>query len=359
MSTFSRRRVLASSAMIFIGAAMFLGLPLQSALAEQTAARHSPTGYVYTADEYGNSLSKVDLSAGSVETVAIPISPHNVQITPDGTRVMAVGAPATDDHGHGGNGGHADATGQLLVFDTSTISSGPLAAIAVGDHPAHVVTNRTADRAFVTLAGQNAVAVVDLAEQKVMATIATGRYPHGLRVSPDGGSIYVANVEDGSVSVIDTTQLSETARIPVGKAPVQVGFLPNGSQAYVSLRDENMVAVIDTGRKVVVGKIAVGRNPIQVYATPDSRYVYVANQGSEEEPSDTISVIDTTAGAVVKTIRTGAGAHGVVVSDDGRFAFVTNIVAGTVSVIDVTDQSVVRAFDVGDGPNGVTFQPAH
>ena len=51
------------------------------------------------------------------------------------------------------------------------------------------MTNRTADRAFVTLAGQNAVAVVDLAERKVTATIATGRYPHGLRVSPDAARL--------------------------------------------------------------------------------------------------------------------------------------------------------------------------
>ncbi len=358
MSIFSRRRFLASNAMTFAGAAVLAMLPLQNALAEQTAARHNLAGYVYTADEHGNSLSAIDLANGQVETVTIPVSPHNVQVTPDGTRVLAVGVPATGEHGHSGSE-HADAPGQLLVFDSSAISSGPLAAIAVGDHPAHVVTDRTAERAFVTLAGQNAVAVVDLAERKVMKTIATGTYPHGLRVGPDGRSIYVANVEDGSVSVIDATQLAEVARIPVGRAPVQVGFLPDGSRAYVSLRDENMVAVIDTARRAVVGKIAVGRNPIQVYATPDSRYVYVANQGTEADPADTVSVIDTVAGAVVKTIRTEAGAHGVVVSDDGRFAFVTNIVDGTVSVVDVAAQAVVNAFQVGDGPNGVTFKPIH
>lgn len=357
MSIFSRRRVLASSTLTFIGAAMVAVLPLQTALSEQTAARQGPTGYVYTADEHGNSLSAIDLANGRVETIAIPVSPHNVQVTPDGSRVLAVGAPAEGEHGHSG-GEHADVSGQLLVFDSSAISAGLLDAIAVGDHPAHVVTDPAAARAFVTLAGQNAVAVVDLAERKVMTTIATGRYPHGLRVSPDGNTIYVANVEDGSVSVLDTKQLAEVARIPVGKAPVQVGFLPDGSRAYVSLRDEDMVAVIDTMDKAVVGKIAVGRKPIQVYATPDGRYVYVANQGTGAEPANTVSVIDAAAGVVVKTITTGAGAHGVVVSDDGQFAFVTNIVDGTVSVIDVAEQEVIRTFEVGDGPNGVTFKPA-
>ena len=356
MFTFSRRRFLVSSALTFVGAVVAASLYLQSAQAERTAARHSATGYVYTANEHGNSLSAIDLANGRVETVAIPISPHNVQITPDGARVLAVGVPAEDEHGHSGSE-HAEASGQLLIFDSGAISSGPRAAIAVGEHPAHVVADLTAKRAFVTLSDQNALAVVDLTEGKVIATIATGTYPHGLRVSPDDGSIYVANVKDDSVSVIDSAKLTEVARIPVGKAPVQVGFLPDGTRAYVSLRDENMIAVIDTANRTVLGKIAVGRNPIQVYATPDSRYVYVANQGSEAEPADTVSVIDAGAGAVVKTIRTGAGAHGVVVGDDGQFAFITNIVDGTVSVIEVASQEVVETFEVGDGPNGVTFKP--
>lgn len=355
MLTLSRRRFVASTIFTIAGVALLAMLPSQHAQAEQTATLNNPAGYVYTADEHGNSLSAINLASGRVETVAIPISPHNVQITPDGTRVLVVGVPIQGEHGHSG-GEHADAPGQLLVLDANALSAGPLAAIAVGDHPAHVVTDRAGERAFVTLAEQNAVAVVDLAQGRLITTISTGQYPHGLRMSSDGGSLYVANVEDDSVSVLDTRQLAEIARIPVGKAPVQVGFLPDGSRAYVSLRDENMVAIIDTARRVVVSKIEVGRNPIQVYATPDNRYVFVANQGTEADPSDTVSVIDTAAGTVVKTIRTGAGAHGVVVSDDGQFAFITNIVDGTVSVIDVAAQAVVNAFEVGDGPNGITFK---
>jgi YVTN family beta-propeller protein len=355
MSIFSCRRFPPLSAMTLAGAAFVATLPIQSALAQRTAARHSPAGYVYTADERGNSLSAIDLTNGNVETITIPVSPHNVQIAPDGTRVLAVGVPVADEHGHSGND-HAEAPGQLLVFDSNAISSGTLAAIPVGEHPAHVVTDQAGKRAFVTLAEGNAVAVVNLADQKVMTTIATGQYPHGLRGGPDGSSIYVANVKDGSVSVLDPERLVEVARIPVGTAPVQLGFLPDGSRAYVSLRDEKMVAVIDTTSRTVLDKIAAGRNPIQVYATPDSRYIYVANQGTETDPADTVSVIDTAAGEVVKTIKTGAGAHGVVVSDDGRFAFVTNIVDGTVSVIDVANQAVIKTFEVGDGPNGVTFK---
>lgn len=337
-----------------IAAAVYTTIGGGAAFGEDVAALSSMNGFVYTADEYGNTVSAVDLANGQVETVPVAISPHNIQATADGTRLLAVGNPAAEGHGEAGH--DAEAAGLLLVFDPEQLAAGPLASIEVGEHPAHVVVDKAGSRAFVTLAGENAVAVVDLARERVLKKVSTGAYPHGLRISPDGGTAYVANVEDGSVSVLDTAKLAEVARIPVGKAPVQVGFTPDGARVYVSLRDENKVAVIDTATRQVLGRIDVGRNPIQVFATPDGRSVYVANQGTKEEPADTVSVIDVATGSVVDTIRTDAGAHGVVLCNEGRHVFVTNIAAGTVSMIDAESRSVVREFAVGKGPNGITFR---
>ena len=348
------------SGLIAAAAAAYIAISGGVAFGQETAVLPPTSGFVYTADEYGNSLSAINLADGQVETVPIAISPHNIQTSADGSRLFAVGNPAmTEGHDQGHSGQETEMEerkGLLLVFDPEKLASGPLASIEVGEHPAHVVVDQAGARAFVTLAEESAVAVVDLAAQKVSQIIPTGAYPHGLRLSPDGRTGYVANVEDGSVSVLDTTKLTEIARIPVGKAPVQVGFTPDGSQVFVSLRDENKVAVIDTVTREVVGRVDVGRNPIQVFATPDGQFVYVANQGTKEEPANTVSVINVATRSVMDTIRTGAGAHGVVVSGDGRSVFVTNIAAGTVSMIDVQSRSVVKEFAVGKGPNGVTFR---
>lgn len=320
-----------------------------------------PTGSLYTADEYGKSISRIDLATGLVETVPVPIAPHNVDLSADGRTLLAVGESAeiemeieTDGHGedemeHGTEGG------LLLVFDSGALASGPAATIGVGEHPAHVVASADG-RAFVTQSGENSVAIVDIAAGKVVGTIETGRYPHGLRISPDGEEIYVADVEEGSVSVIGVAEMSEIARIPVGIAPVQVGFTPDGRLVFVSLRDENKVAVIDTARREVVAKIDVGRKPIQVFSTPDGSRVYVANQGTEADPDDSVSVIEVATLRVINTIRTGKGAHGVSISPDGSWVFVTNIVAGTVSVIDEGARSVVATIPVGAGPNGIAFR---
>ena len=83
----------------------------------QAGADGSASGFVYTANEHGNSISAIDLRSGEVRTLPVPISPHNVDVTADGKQLLAVGDPATEDHGHGEeNASHGDdAEGKLLV----------------------------------------------------------------------------------------------------------------------------------------------------------------------------------------------------------------------------------------------------
>jgi len=319
-------------------------------------------GFVYVADEGGNSISVIDLSTGQVKDITTRISPHNVQVSRDGRLLLAVGTIAAMTGNQSQmkmNDGGKMERGRLLILDAGTIAVDSAVDIEIGRHPAHVIIDAKGNLAYATNSEDNNVLVIDVAQKKVVSEIKTGKFPHGLRMSPDGREIYVANVNDNSVSVIDIAQSKEVTRIPVGKAPVQVGFTPDGRRAYVSLRDENSVAVIDTTQRKKIATVAVGRNPIQVFATPDGRYVYVANQGTETNPDNAVSVIDTTNNIVVATIETGKGAHGVVVSDDGRRAFVTNIVDDTLSVIDTATQKVINQIKVGKGPNGITFRSAN
>lgn len=316
------------------------------------AAAHAvgaPAGVVYTANERDGSLSRVQLDSGTIQTKKLEITPHNAQISPDGKQLLAVGVASHAGHGAGSAG-----KGRLLVMDTSRSGDEPI-TIDTGDHPAHVVTDASGARAFVTDSGSNVVHVIDLANRRSVGQIATDKYPHGLRLSPDGKVLYVANMRGGTASVIDVTTLKETARIPVGKGPVQVGFSPDGATAFVSLSTENSLGIIDTANRKLLKKVPVGSTPIQMDATPDGRRVYVANQGTASKPADTVSVVDPRAGKTVATIKTGKGAHGVAMSTDGGYVFVTNIEAGTLSVIETASNKVVATHRVGAGPNGVTY----
>jgi YVTN family beta-propeller protein len=362
----SAGRITVSRRVAVLVLAATTAMALAMSFTPPASAEPAASGLVYSADEYGNTVSRIDLGSGKVDILPVRITPHNVQFVPGKNLLLAVGLPVPENRkgshgeqekGHGGEGhGGSAAPGQLIILETADMALGAKISIAVGGHPAHVIADAEGRRAYVSNSADDTLSVIDLQTGKVIATASTGDYPHGLRMSPDGRSIYVANVQDGTVSVIDAASLSEVARIKVGSAPVQVGFTPDGRRVYVSLRDENKVAVIDTTARQVIARIEVGRSPIQVHTTPDGRFVYVANQGTETEPDNTVSVIDTESGKVVKTIQTGKGAHGVTISRDGAFVFVTNIVEGTISEISVASQSVVRTYKVGKGPNGITYQ---
>lgn len=342
---------------------------LAVALAFSASTIHAaslPNGVVYSANEGDGSVSKIVLSTGNVQTTPISVVPHNVQISPDGKTVLAVGTAKNNGGGHGGHGEKAagahsdgaDAHGDagLLILDVDQLDN-VLQTLPSGDHPAHIVTSSDGRYAYITNADKDRVSVVDIQAKKITAEIDTGSYPHGLRLSPSGLELYVANVTDNSASVIDTKSLKEVARIAVGKAPVQVAFTPDGKQVYVSLRDENSVAVIDVDTRKVTNRIGVGRGPIQLYAAAGDT-MYVANQGSDTDPDNTVSVIDTTNQKVIGTVVTGKGAHGVVASEDGKYVFITNTLDNSVSAIDTSTHDVVATYQVGPNPNGITYRSA-
>ena len=353
---------LASSLMLALGGCM--SAPSSSEPKGAAPPSAGGSGFVYSANEGEDSISRIDMATGRVVTLPLPVTPHNVQISRDGLQLFAVGSMAGQMKmaaSPAAPGGHAHAEakkpGGLLIFDATADNVASATLVAVGRAPAHVIVDARGERAYVSNSEDDTVSVVDAARGSVVGSIPTAASPHGLRMGPDGREIYVAATKGNAVSVIDVATSKVIANIPVGKAPVQVGFTPDGTRVYVSLRDDNAVAVVDTKTRRLITSIPVGRGPIQVFATPDGNFMYVANQGSGQDPDNTVSVIDTRRNVVVKTLTTDRGAHGVVVSDDGSRVFVTNTFAGTVSTIDATTQRVMGSMRVGSDPGGITYRP--
>lgn len=346
---------------LLLGAlALSCGAPPAQTPLEQSGTATSmsgrPMGTVYTTDEGANALSRIDLQTGQVRQIALPIRPHNVQTSPDARRVFVVGMMPSQGDGQGEHAGKM--AGQLLVIDAASLDIAKAIRIEIGPHPAHVIVDANASRAFVTDSETSTVQIVDLNRRSVVALVPTGRFPHGLRMSPDGREIAVANVEDDSVSIVDVMAAKELVRIPVGKAPVQVAYTPDGKRLFVSLRDEDAVAVVDLASRRKTGSVPVGDGPIQIFMTPDGRSLYVANEGTPKTPATTVSVIDTGSLRVIRTISAGRGPHGLVATSDGSRVFVSNRFEDTVSEINVMDQTVARTFRVGDEPTGITFGAA-
>ena len=147
--------------------------------------------------------------------------------------------------------------------------------------------------------------------------------PSGLASSPDGKTLYVALNGNNTLATIDAATNKVTSQIPVGIAPRQVVL--DGSHAYVSneggrvtrtgdftnLTDgsavvadrqtggaiDGTVSVVDLSSGRQSASIAVGLHPTALLL--DGPALFVANTNS-----DTLSVIDTRVNRVVRTVGT-------------------------------------------------------
>lgn len=122
-----------------------------------------PDAVVYSANEGDGSISAIELRTGAASTTAISIMPHNVQISPDGQVLLAVGSPKSGSQEHGGHGSHGQAEGgekDLLLMDPEQPEN-VLEALPSGNHPAHVVTSQDGRYAYITNADNDILTVVD------------------------------------------------------------------------------------------------------------------------------------------------------------------------------------------------------
>lgn len=308
------------------------------------------SSYYFTANEDG-SISKLNAVTNKVlATISVTGKVHNVQISPDNKILAATLVPKSDGHDDSGSvHGH----GYVLFYNAETNEL--ITKVNVGNHPAHVVFTNDGKYVLATDSEKNNVSVIDLSTSKVIKTIDTGKGPHGFRISSDSKYAYIANSEADTISVIDITELKEVKTIQVGNNPITTAITEDNTMLLATLNSENSLAIVNLATDEVQ-KIAVGEGPAQVYIQKDSKFAFVANQGTESNPSNTLSKIDLSTKEVVSTIKVGNGAHGIVVSDDNKYVYITNMYDNTVSVIDNLKNKVIAIIPVGETPNGITYK---
>ncbi|WP_394235842.1 YncE family protein [Niallia oryzisoli] len=303
--------------------------------------------YYFTANE-GGSISKIDAASNEVvDQIAAEGAVHNVQVSSNGE---ILGATVVPEMNHGG--GSMEMNGLTLFYDTN--SNELLKKVEVGNHPAHIVFTEDGKYALVTNNEDNNVSVIDTESFRVIQTINTGNGPHGFRISADSQKAYIANMGEDTVSVLDLKTMKEEKKITVGSTPVTTGITSDGKTLVVTLNEENMLAIVDLETEKVV-KVPVGNGPAQVYIDSTNHFAFVANQGTKDAPSHSVSVVELASKKVTSTIETGKGSHGVVTSSDNKRLYVTNMFENTVSVIDNAQMKVIDTIEVGEIPNGITI----
>src|SRR5262245_36150961 len=94
------------------------------------------------------------------------------------------------------------------------------------------LTAAGAPKAYVGLFKDDAVAVIDTVQNKVLTTISVPKGPHGLVMTPDGRKVYVSSDGAATVSVIDTASDRVVTSIDVGTKPHRLAIRPDGKRVH-------------------------------------------------------------------------------------------------------------------------------
>jgi YVTN family beta-propeller protein len=274
----------------------------------------------------------------------------------------------------------------------SRLAAGAMALVLMGTLGGADAALAAGPKAYVGLFKDDAVAVIDTTQNRVVATIPVPKGPHGLVVTPDGRKVYVSSDGASTVSVIDTASDKVAASIEVGANPHGLAMSQDGRRVLVSGFGTNRSLVIDTTTDRVVGEVAVPQVHNGTLSADGSR-AYVASQKQGEAaivildlktmtrvgamPLDktpraldlspdgkrlyftlagvnAVQVLDTATNQVVAQIPVGASPHEAPFTADGRWALAVSQGPGEIGVLDVMSGTVAGTVTVGKLPHWVT-----
>ncbi|MBC8031804.1 MAG: cytochrome D1 [Pyrinomonadaceae bacterium] len=209
-------------------------------------------------------------------------------------------------------------------------------------------------RLYVSLPRTNQVAVIDVANWKVVANVEAGVNPSRLVLQNDGRYLWVgndaANETDSGVTVIDTTTLKVAARVSTGLGHHEIVLTPNDRSAFITNKESGTLSVVDGRSLTRVKDIKVGALPVSLAFSALSQAVYVANEGD-----GTVFAINSARFETLAKLPTAPGIRTVRISPDGRYGFVVNQATSVVYIFDLSTHRLAHTVPVGSKPDQITF----
>jgi YVTN family beta-propeller protein len=199
--------------------------------------------------------------------------------------------------------------------------------------------------------GSNSVTFIDTESSQVKHTTYVGRSPHEAFFTPDGSEVWVTVRGEDYIAVLDGHTYRETARVQTPNGPGMTIFSSDGHLAYVCSSFVPELDVFDVQTRRLVGKV-VQPSPFcpNIAASPDGAQVWFTLKDvgktvvfDAQPPFSIIKVLDT--GPITNHVN-------IVRNRSGQFAYVTVGALNEVQVYRTTDFSLVTRIAVGDLPHG-------
>ncbi|SRR5579871_502901 len=204
---------------------------------------------------------------------------------------------------------------------------------------------------YITCENSGVVALVDLAERKVVGAIETGSTnSHRLAISPDGRWLYTENEEDASISVIDLPGRKLVGQIETPRALAGLAISPDG-KLLVAVDDEKpLLLLIDSSSFAIVRTVPLDRvpEPAQIARySPDGQILLVTSLRSATATVMDATLTHQTTLAVGRQPMDGTFRDGLL--------FVACQGDGSIHVIDLAARRVCHRFQAGVGCETLAF----
>jgi YVTN family beta-propeller protein len=241
---------------------------------------------------------------------------------------------------------------RLGVIDYTGDTPEIVEVIDLGDRPRDVYITPDDAKAFVTMQGENTVAVVDIGtwdvryiERSESDYSSAGGGGGGM--SEDGRFFAASNSPDDEVVIIDTDTEEVVHRIGGIPMPVNAEFLGSSYIVGTGNRSDGSASFIDAEAGELLATVATGGGANIPYIGPDGM-IWVSHNGANY-----VSVLDPETYEVVDEVTTGQNPHWIQFLPSGSRALVTNWGEASISVIDTIRRREIQKVLTGLNPNGI------
>lgn len=157
----------------------------------------------------------------------------------------------------------------------------------VGSRPAGLALDAEHQRIYVTLLGENRVAVIDTDSGEVVKTLDLN-VEGAINVVFDQRHqrLLVTGQKSGELEVLDAESGKSLHRVSTGKGALDIGLDEDAGRLYVTNRGAGTVSVLDAKSLEVIKTLETGPHPNSIAIDPDNHDVFVTNRASREAADD-------------------------------------------------------------------------
>jgi YVTN family beta-propeller protein len=195
----------------------------------------------------------------------------------------------------------------------------------------HMAVDWKRQRLFVAELGNDTVAVVDLANQKLIRTIPGLNEPQGVGYEPSTDMLFIANARDGSVRLLDGSKYKTAGQIALGSDADNVRIDAAANRVFVGFGDGGLAA-LDPSIRAKVQRMPLKAHPESFQIVQDRIFVNLPDKHA-------IAVVDSASGKQLATWP---------MTKDGNFAMTIDRDRGRI-LVGFRNPAELGVFAIADG----------